>query len=158
MADAMDKEELLDQGQRALRDHARKLAARARQRHGDVTTLAGLRRLLGDSDVVRFPTELVFDAGPLLPGEFAWAMPLGARPDDGFALVVHPELENDPEAVALAVAYHLVRVNYLDVAGAPEAEIFGATLLGLEVDDYYERLCALADRLAPASCAPAACR
>ena len=44
-------------------------------------------------------------------------------------------------------AYHVVSINYLDVATHEEAELFGAALHGLEIDDYYERVCTLADEL-----------
>ena len=43
-------------------------------------------------------------------------------------------------AVPLLVAYHLVRVNYGEIAGPEAAEVFGATLCGMDVDDYYAAL------------------
>ncbi len=47
----------------------------------------------------------------------------------------------------MLIAYHLVVPNYGDIAGADEAELFGATLLGLEVHDYYQALCAASDEV-----------
>jgi hypothetical protein len=100
---------------------------------------------------VRFPTALAFDAARLQPGEFAWAAPRGERPAQGFTLFVHPHFEQRPEALPALIAYHVPSINYLDVVTGREAELFGAALLGLEIDDYYQRICALADELgAPA--------
>ena len=100
---------------------------------------------------MRFPVNMRFDAAPLLVGEFATAEPRGNRPADGFTLVIHPHFEGRPDAIALLAAYHIVAINYLDVATHEEAELFGAALHGLEIDDYYQRVCALADELGSAA-------
>jgi hypothetical protein len=143
-------------GYEALRGHVVDKALAARKKHGPVIDADAIRRLLADPEVVRFPTTLAFDAGPLQAGEFAWAAPRGERPSAGFTLHVHPCFEADPEALPYLVAYHLPTINYLDVVTHREAELFGAALLGLEVEEYYQRLCAFAARLpgAPAG-APA---
>jgi hypothetical protein len=125
-------------------------ALEARRRYGPDFDLESLRRLLADPEIIRFTTTLRFDASPLQPGEFAWAEPLGDKPGAGFSLAVHPDLEQRPEALALAVAYHVPSINYLDVATRHEAELFGAALLGLGVEEYYRRVCAMADELCPA--------
>jgi hypothetical protein len=136
-------------GLAALRAHLIQKAEELRVQHPQLAAVKALQALLADSRAVRFPTRLVFSAAELLPGEFAWPKPLGESPSAGFELCVHPALEQRPADLALAVAYHLVAINYLDVPGAAEAELFGATLLGLDVEDYYARLCALADELSP---------
>ena len=66
---------------------------------------------------------------------------------------MHPLFENRPDDLPLLVAYHVPSINYLDVATHVEAELFGAALLGLSVDDYYARLCELADSIP--GCTPA---
>jgi hypothetical protein len=136
-----------DDGYEALRSHVVTKALDARDRYGPRVDAEAMLRLLADPEVVRFPTQVVFDAGPLQPGEFAWTMRLGETPSEGFALVLHPELEARPEDWPLCAAYHLVTINYLDIATSREAELYGAALFGLEVDDYYERLCTIADSL-----------
>jgi hypothetical protein len=88
-----------------------------------------------------------FDAASLLPGEFAHAEQLGARPEEGFLIHVHPLYAAQPDEVPWLVLYHLVTVNYGQFASADDAETFGAAALGLLRDEYYERLCARADRL-----------
>jgi len=131
----------------ALRDHVEEKALAARKRYGGTVDENVMRRMLEDRSVVRYPTRLQFDAEPLEPGEFAHARPLGGKADDGFQLFVHPMLENDPEMLPLAVAYHVVTINYGEIATHEEAEVFGSTLLGLNQEEYYQRLCALADSI-----------
>lgn len=119
----------------------------ARAKHGPRLGPEAMHRLIADPTVVRFPTTVVFDDEPLRPGEFGWARPRGDTPHKGFDLVLHTSLESRPDEWPLAAAYHLVTINYLDVATSTEAEIFGATLFDLEIDEYYGRLCAIADGL-----------
>ena len=136
-----------EDGYDALRGHVAERAHLAREKYGPEVDSDAIRRMLADPEVMRFPTVLMFDEDLLIEGEFAWARPLGDRPSDGFALVVHPSFEERPDVLPLLIAYHIVSINYLDVVTHVEAELFGATLLGLETDDYYSRLCALADEL-----------
>ena len=137
----------VEEGYEALRSHLVERALMARDRYGPSFDLAAIDRLLEDRELVRFPARIEFDAQALMPGEFGWAKPLGDRPSDGFALTLHPSFEEQPEIIPLLVAYHLVSINYLDLATHEEAELFGATLLGMEVDAYYDRLCELVDGL-----------
>ena len=120
-------------------------AALARARYGPLIDYCAVLRLLDDRDIVRFPTAVRFEAAPLQAGEFAWAAPAGGRPAEGFILYVHPKFQGREDVLPLLIAYHLASVNYGDLATHHEAELFGAGLLGLAVDDYYETLCALAD-------------
>jgi hypothetical protein len=136
-----------EEGYEALRAHVVDRALAARAKYGPVIGANAITRLLADPEVVRFPTTLVFDSSPLLAGEFACALARGAHPRDGFTLAVHPVFASDPDALPYLVAYHVPTINYLDVVTNREAELFGAALLGLEVEEYYRRVCALADRL-----------
>ncbi len=154
------RRELEHEGRAALTDHAADCAYQARQRHGEIDT-ATLPSLLADDKVVRYPTELCLDAGPLEAGEFAYAEPRGAHPRDGFRLCVHPHFAGRAE-LPLLVAYHLVAINYGEIATREQAEVFGALLLGLDPDEYYERVCRLADEVAAqpdqAGCGGGSCR
>jgi hypothetical protein len=136
-----------EDGRRALRDHIVERALLGRQRHGSPRDDAAFLRLLEDREVVRYPTIIEFGAAGLEPGEFGHAEPLGARPADGFRLLIHPRFRGRAGTLPLLAAYHLVAINYGEIATFEEAELFGATLLGLDVDDYYKSLCALADEL-----------
>jgi hypothetical protein len=143
-------------GRRALRDHVVDRALAARARHGAPIDAAAFRRLLEDRELVRYPTTLEFSAAELRPGEFACALPAGERPADGFRLIVHPRFRGRDDLVPLLAAYHLVTVNYGDIASHEEAELFGAALLGLDVESYYRMLCGFADEAADADGALAA--
>ena len=143
-----------EDGYEALKGHAVDKALLARSRYGPIFDEPSMSKLLADPEVVRFPTVLKFDADSLMPGEFAWARALGESPSDGFALIVHPHFEGHWDVLPMLIAYHIVSINYLDVATQDEAEIFGAALFGLEVIDYYNQLCALADSI-PGTALPA---
>jgi hypothetical protein len=106
-----------------------------------------LQLILNDRACVRYPCEIIFDEKPLNPGEFAYPMQKGERPEDGFIMYVHPVLFTQIPKVPYAVLYQLVRVNYGDFASANDAEAFGAAALGLSKDEYYSALCQLADEI-----------
>ncbi|MHC5001745.1 MAG: hypothetical protein ACYTJ0_01340 [Planctomycetota bacterium] len=132
-------------GREALRDHLVAKAIEARQTYGPEIDAPAILAMLDDRTVVRYPTGLRFDAEPLEPGEFAWAAPLGGHPEQGYCLVVHPCFEDRPDVLPMLVAYHLPDINYGEVVTAADAELFAATLLGLEVEAYYGMLCTLVD-------------
>jgi hypothetical protein len=131
----------------ALRAHVVDRALHARTKHGPEMDGAAIRAMLADTECVRFPTRIRFDGSELLPGEFAHASCRGESLSDGFDLAIHPHFVGREEDLPLLAAYHVVAINWLDVASHEEAELYGAALLGLEVDEYYERLCALADEV-----------
>jgi hypothetical protein len=104
-----------------------------------------LVRILEDRACVRYPCEIVFDAGPLQPGEFAYPLARGPRPEDGFTLYVHPFFMTQLSRVPYLALYQLVVVNYGGFASPEDAETFGANALGISRDEYYAALCAMAD-------------
>ncbi len=143
-----DKPTLTEEaGYEALRGHVLEKALVARKKYGPEMDLAAMEALLADSDLVRFPTQIAFDPQFLLAGEFAWPRCNGERPGDGFTLYVHPHFQNRHRDLPYLIAYHIVAINYLDVATNEEAELFGAALFGMEVEEYYEKICGLADEL-----------
>jgi hypothetical protein len=144
---------LEQQGMQSLMAHAVALGDAARRRYGSMNWKT-LLRLIEDRSVVRFPAYIAFAAEPLRKGEFAAAIPVGQHPRDGYQLVVHPYFEDRLADLPCLVAYHLVVVNYGEVATSEEAECFAAHLLGMARDEYYERICALADELEVATAAP----
>lgn len=112
-----------------------------------------LHAILADRSCVRYPCTVVFDARPLQPGEFAHPVALGERPEDGFALHVHPAYLAQRELVPFLALYQLVVVNYGEFASATDAEVFAAAALGLDRELYYDALCRLADAVTPADAA-----
>lgn len=133
-----------------LRDHVLERAELARARYGPVIDDGAILRILDDRDIVRYPAGVRFDAEALRPGEFAWAAPMGEHPRDGFCIFVHPRYERQRELWPLILAYHLPTINYADIASSDDCELFGATLLGLDIEDYYAQLCVLSDELSDA--------
>jgi len=129
----------------AFRRHLVDKATAARFRYGLLIDTETILRMLGDDQVVRWPTSVVLDAGPLQPHEFAYPQPLGFHPSDGYALCLHPAFRRQHEIWPLLIAYHIPVINYGPIVEAVHAELYGATLLGLEVEAYYQALCELHD-------------
>jgi len=129
----------------AFSEHLKARAAAARLRYGPHVDADAILRMLRDREVLRYPTTIEFDAAPLHAHEFACPQPLGFHPSDGFCLFVHPHFKRQPENLPLLVAYHIPSINYGGIVEAEHAELYGATLLGLEVETYYQALCELAD-------------
>jgi len=131
----------------SLNAHAAVKGADIRRKHGPHIGWKELLRILEDRTCVRYPCEIVFDAQPLTPGESAHPVAKGVRPEDGFTLYVHPFFMTHLERVVYLVLYQLVLVNYGDFASADDAEVFGASVLGLSREDYYQALCQMADEV-----------
>ena len=135
------------EAKQSLIDHVSTKGIEIFVKYGPQLGWAELQRLLADRAYVRYPCEIVFDAGPLQAGEFAHPEQKGAVPEAGFTLYVHPAFRSDLAQVPPLVLYQLVAVNYGAFASSAEAESFGAAALGLTRDEYYALVCALADRL-----------
>ncbi len=136
-----------DDFKESLNAHVAAKGAEIRARYGPVIGWTELLRILDDRSAVRYPCGIVFDAGPLLEGEFAHPVPNRDRPEDGFTLYVHPLFQTQLARVPALALYQLVRVNYGEFASADDAETFGAAALGLSKDDYYAMLCESAEQL-----------
>lgn len=136
-----------ESARQSLRDHIIERARLARDSWAGCVDRAAIMAMLEDRSVVRYPVGVRFDAGPLRRAEFAVLEPLGDHPRDGFCLSIHPALAGDDELLPLLIAYYIPSVNYGDVAGHTEAELFGSTLLGLDTEAYYRVLCAVADAM-----------
>jgi hypothetical protein len=128
-------------------EHLKAKAAAARLKYGLHIDAEAIRTMLGDREVVRYPTSIEFDATPLQAHEFACPQPLGFHAGDGYCLFVHPHFRRQPENLPLLVAYHIPSINYGGIVEPRHAELYGATLLGLEVETYYQALCELADSI-----------
>jgi hypothetical protein len=116
-------------------------------KYGSPMGWAELQALLNDRAYVRYPCEIVFDHAQLNPGEFAYPMPKGDAPEQGFTMFVHPVFMLELARVPALVLYHLVAVNYGEFASSDDAETFGAAALGLTRDEYYAMMCEYADQV-----------
>jgi hypothetical protein len=72
-------------------------------------------------------------------------------------LYLRPRLRDRPDLLPLAVAYMIPLINYGDIITDEHCLRYGATLLGLTEDDYYRKLCALADWLGAEARLPGLC-
>ena len=136
-----------EDGYEALRQHIVERALLCRERYGHDIDWPTLKRILEDRDFVRFPVHVRFADEPLMRGEFANPSPFGDRAAEGFELCIRPCFKDDEASLVPLVLYHIPSINYLDIATNVEAELFGATMLGIEVEQYYARVCAVADRM-----------
>ncbi len=131
----------------ALLAHVLDKAWEARQKHGPTMDWPAMQNLLADRDFVRHPVTVTFDHDNLSTELFAELVMTGDVPADGYDLRLHPSLRDAPPIWPLCVAYHIVAVNYGEIVSHEEAEQFGATLLGLDQEQYYQELCNLTDAL-----------
>jgi hypothetical protein len=138
-----------DDARQSLSAHVTSKGEEIRAKYGPHIGWSELLRLVEDRSCVRYPCKIVFDAGPLQDGEFAYPVPNGADPEEGFTIHVHPYFATQLRRVPLLVLYQLVIVNYGEFASSDDAEISGAAVLGLSRDAYYKMLCDIVDELAP---------
>ncbi len=143
----MEQKPTEQDGKLALFEHIEAKANEARLRYGLYIDTETIIRMLDDRTVVRFPVGVRFDAEGLEPGEPAYPMPLGERPNEGFCLFIHPALEEQTDLLPLVIAYYIASINYGEIVTSEEAELFGATLLGLETESYYQAMCEIVDAL-----------
>lgn len=136
-----------EDARQSLNAHVAEKGDEIYQKYGPHIGWPELQRLLTDRTCVRYPCEIFFDPEPLQPGEFAHPVAKGNRPEDGYAIHVHPFFMTQLDQVPLLVLYQLVLVNYGEFASPEDAEQFGAHALGLLPNDYYTRLCFLADQI-----------
>jgi hypothetical protein len=141
-----------DDAKQSLTAHVAVKGSEIFEKYGPAIGWTQLLRILEDRSVVRYPCEIIFDASPLGPGEFAHPVAKGQHPEDGFTMFVHPCFMTQLEQVPLLVLYQLVLVNYGEFASPDDAETFGAYALGLSKDDYYQAICELADQLGGIGC------
>lgn len=144
----MRKPLTIEDARQSLSGHVAAKGEEIRAKYGPAIGWRQLLQILEDRAFVRYPCSIKFDAGALLDGEFAHAVPKGEHPEDGFTLCVHPYYATQLERVPYLVLYQLVLVNYGEFASADDAEIFGASVLGLSKEEYYRIVCGLADEIA----------
>ncbi len=143
----MGLQEQEDSLRSALRGHIADKAAAARERYGPLFDDEAIQRLLADRRFVRFPVTLQYDARSLEPGCGAAVRPFSDDAADGFLLNIHPALRQRFGALGLIVARHLVEISYGQVATIEDAEVFGATLMGMSVEAFRREFSQLAHNL-----------
>jgi hypothetical protein len=135
----------LEDAKQSLTAHIATKGAEIHAKFGPRIGYPELERILADRDYTRYPVEIVFSAAALQDGEFAHPVAKSRNPEDGFTLYVHPYFSTQVAYVPALVLYQLVLVNYGDFASPTDAEVFGAAVLGMSQEDYYNGLCEMAD-------------
>jgi hypothetical protein len=143
----MSKQLTIDDARQSLTAHVAAKGDEIRAKYGPHIGWNELQQIVADRSCVRYPCEIAFGSGPLLAGEFAYPVMKGERPEDGFKMCVHPFFASRLERVPYLVLYQLVLVNYGEFASPEDAETFGASVLGISREDYYQTLCQMADEL-----------
>ena len=143
----MDKKLTAEDAKQSLTAHVSVKGEEIREKYGPKIGWNELQLILADRSACRYPCELVFDDAPLQEGEFAFPMPKGALPEDGFTLFVHPYFMPHLARVPYLALYQLVLINYGEFVSALDAESFGAAALGLSNEEYYQRLCEMSDEI-----------
>lgn len=135
----------------AFINHLVDKANAARLKFGLYIDYETITRMLDDRDIVRYPMQIEFDSRQLQNHEFAFPKAIGFHPSDGYCLFIHEHFRNQPENLPLLIAYHIPTINYGSIVEPQHAEAYGAALIGLEVQAYYQALCELADSTAKPS-------
>lgn len=134
-----------EDARQSLQAHVAARGAEIHEKYGPRIGWSELCRILEDRAAVRYPCEIRFDPAPLQPGEAAFPVQNGERPEDGFTLHVHPLFMTQLDLVPLVALYQLVVPNYGPFASTEDAETFAAAALGMDVEEYYQTLCDLID-------------
>ena len=143
----MSQQLSVEDASKSLNAHVAFKGAEIHSKYGPHIGWNELSAILANRAYVRYPCEIVFDAGPLRAGEFACPIANGEGPEEGYRIYVHPFFATQLPRVPYLVLYQLVLVNYGDFASVDDAETFGAAVLGLAKDAYYRALCEMADEL-----------
>ena len=123
--------------------HAEKIAAiisYMEETHGLPLKADQLKNIFQDRGCVFYPVKMVFDADPLKDGEFAYMHQVDKDKNKGFMLYMHPKFEGRPLELPFLVSYHLAVVNFGEEVDSNVAEAFGAALMKMEVDPYYDKV------------------
>ena len=143
----MSRQLTADEARQSLTTHVEEKGRQIYLKYGPEIGWNQLQQILEDRTVVRYPCKIIFEAQQLKPGEFAVAVAKSEQPEDGFTIFVHPLFLLDPARVPPLVLYHLVVVNYGELATSDDAEAFGAAALGILKEEYYTHLCNMADEI-----------
>src|SRR3954468_22162886 len=125
--------------------HAAAKGAEMYAKYGPEIGWGQLLQILKDRTVVRYPCEIVFDSNGLIFGECAHAQSKTENPEDGFTIYIRPMFASAPAHAVMLALYQLVVVNYGPFASSDDAEALGAAALDISRDEYYSRLCEIAD-------------
>ncbi len=142
----LSTEELAKLGEDSLRKRLAEQAEYARAKHSPLGS-DKIEALLADPECTRYPTRLVFEIDGMAAHQFAQPEVDYRNPEqDGRVLYLRPMLRERPELVMLAVAYMLPVLNYgEEIVNDSHCLLYGATLLAMNEEEFYQAVCGLAD-------------
>jgi len=111
-----------------------------RETHGLPLTADKFEAIFQDRGCVFHPVKMVYDKDPLKEGEFAYMHQADKDPSKGFMLYMHPFFKSKPNDLPFLVAYQLAVVNFGEEVSQDVAESFGAALMDMKVDEYYDKV------------------
>ncbi len=135
-----------EEGQLAMMAHARERGYHLKLKYGELDEIK-MAQVLRDKDFVRYPTRIVYDSTQVDAGLFAAAIRNADSSDKGYTIYIHEYFKDKSEFVPHIALYHLVAVNYGDFASSEAAEEFASSALDMKKEEYYQKLCTLADML-----------
>lgn len=148
METKVDKGKLtLEDGKRALSDHIVDKACEIQNKYGLEINYDVLTQLIKDPDFVKFPAVIKFDNTKVDPGLFAVTEEDPDSKERAYIIYIHDFFKDRPEDLPMLVLYHIVTINYGDFAIAEDAELFAASVLAMDKEAYYEKLCAIVDQI-----------
>ena len=127
--------------------HAAEKAKEIRKKYGPTIDYPTLLRIFEDRESIRYPVEIRFVSDGIEPGLFGKTEQVSEDPSDGYIVFLHENFKDRTDVLPVLLLYQSVLVNYDELASANDAEIFGAGVLGMERDDYYELIVELTDGL-----------
>jgi hypothetical protein len=125
----------------------KEIAQHVEETHGLPLTAKSLQAFLQDRSCVFHSVKVLFDEKPLKEGEYGYMHRVDADPSKGFVLFLHPDFKNREDLHPALIAYQLALVNFGKDVDPEVAESLGASLVGMEVEAYYQQLCELTDQL-----------
>ena len=137
----------IEDGKRALSDHIVEKAAEIQEKYGLDMDYPSLSQLINDRDFVKFPLRIEFDSSKVDLGLFAVTEEDPISDERAYVIYVHEFFENRPSDLPALILYHLVSINYGDFAVAEDAELFASSVLAMNKDEYYQKLCDLVDQI-----------
>jgi len=87
----------------AMIAHAAATGTAIHNRLGGAPDYRRLVPLLEDPESVRFPVQVVFDAGPLQGEELAYPLPVDGNASNGYTMYVHPALAGQTADTVAAI-------------------------------------------------------
>jgi len=139
----MSEAELANVAEDGLATRLREQAAHAHATYHGLRP-SNLGTFLADSEFVRYPTRLVLEFGEMGAHQFAHPEP-DIRNPGGVMLYLRPILGKRPDYLVRAVSYMIPVINFGKIITDDHCLIYGAALMGLSVDAYYDAVCELAD-------------